>query len=73
MHGYISFTVILDLVQKNEGYPSGSMVDFACDTDDSPIMAFISSSIHSLKSLGKSSGKSRFRRNAVCISHGIEI
>ncbi|KAI5316395.1 hypothetical protein L3X38_036102 [Prunus dulcis] len=32
--------------QKNEGYPSGSMVDFACDADGSPILAVSSLAVH---------------------------
>ena len=35
-----------DLVQKYEGYPSGSMVDFACDADGSPILAVSSLAVH---------------------------
>ncbi|KAF4368518.1 hypothetical protein F8388_018642 [Cannabis sativa] len=33
--------------QKHDGYPSGSMVDFACDTDGSPILAVSSLAFHS--------------------------
>ncbi|KAL1211548.1 hypothetical protein V5N11_023556 [Cardamine amara subsp. amara] len=32
--------------QKYEGYPSGSMVDFACDDDGSPILAVSSLAVH---------------------------
>ncbi|GAB2295412.1 hypothetical protein Dimus_029581 [Dionaea muscipula] len=32
--------------QKYEGYPSGSMVDFACDKDGSPILAVSSLAFH---------------------------
>ncbi|KAJ6974910.1 hypothetical protein D5086_024425 [Populus alba] len=32
--------------QKHEGYPSGSMVDFACDADGSPIVAVSSWAVH---------------------------
>uniref|UniRef100_A0A1J3D602 Glutamyl-tRNA reductase-binding protein, chloroplastic n=1 Tax=Noccaea caerulescens TaxID=107243 RepID=A0A1J3D602_NOCCA len=32
--------------QKYEGYPSGSMVDFACDADGSPILAVSSLALH---------------------------
>lgn len=32
--------------QKYEGYPSGSMVDFACDHDGSPILAISSLAVH---------------------------
>lgn len=32
--------------QKHEGYPSGSMVDFACDADGSPILAVSSLAVH---------------------------
>lgn len=32
--------------QKNDGYPSGSMVDFACDSDGSPILAISSLATH---------------------------
>lgn len=33
-------------VQKYEGYPSGSMVDFACDADGSPILAVSDLAVH---------------------------
>lgn len=33
-------------MQKYEGYPSGSMVDFACDADGSPILAVSSLAVH---------------------------
>ncbi|KAL8142849.1 hypothetical protein V2J09_015881 [Rumex salicifolius] len=33
--------------QKYEGYPSGSMVDFACDANGSPILAVSSLAVHS--------------------------
>jgi len=33
-------------VQKHEGYPSGSVVDFACDADGSPILAVSSLAVH---------------------------
>ncbi|KDO55027.1 hypothetical protein CISIN_1g0181871mg [Citrus sinensis] len=32
--------------QKYEGYPSGSMVDFACDADGTPILAVSSLAVH---------------------------
>ncbi|XP_050115625.1 uncharacterized protein LOC126593568 [Malus sylvestris] len=32
--------------QKHEGHPSGSMVDFACDADGSPILAISSLAVH---------------------------
>ncbi|KAJ6974911.1 LOW QUALITY PROTEIN: hypothetical protein NC653_030914 [Populus alba x Populus x berolinensis] len=32
--------------KKHEGYPSGSMVDFACDADGSPIVAVSSWAVH---------------------------
>nr|XP_043610917.1 uncharacterized protein LOC122582570 isoform X2 [Erigeron canadensis] len=32
--------------QKHEGYPSGSMVDFACDANGSPILAVSNLAIH---------------------------
>ncbi|KAK9290447.1 hypothetical protein L1049_008617 [Liquidambar formosana] len=32
--------------QKHEGYPSGSMVDFACDVDGFPILAVSSLAVH---------------------------
>lgn len=32
--------------QKHEGYPSGSMVDFACDADGAPILATSSLAVH---------------------------
>ncbi|KAL6997485.1 hypothetical protein U1Q18_007612 [Sarracenia purpurea var. burkii] len=34
------------LSQKHEGYPSGSMVDFACDAYGSPILAVSSLAVH---------------------------
>ena len=37
---------LLEMVQKYEGYPSGSMVDFACDADGSPILAVSSLAVH---------------------------
>lgn len=33
--------------QEHVGYPSGSMVDFACDQDGSPILAVSSLAVHS--------------------------
>lgn len=33
-------------VQRHEGYPSGSMVDFACDHDGFPILAVSSLAVH---------------------------
>ncbi|KAI8030952.1 hypothetical protein LOK49_LG01G02566, partial [Camellia lanceoleosa] len=33
-------------MQKYEGYPSGSMVDFACDAYGSPILAISSLAVH---------------------------
>eukprot|EP00262_Sarcandra_glabra_P010387 TRINITY_DN25654_c0_g1_i1.p1 TRINITY_DN25654_c0_g1~~TRINITY_DN25654_c0_g1_i1.p1 ORF type:complete len:329 (-),score=54.77 TRINITY_DN25654_c0_g1_i1:316-1302(-) len=38
--------------QKHEGYPSGSMVDFACDSDGSPILAVSSLAVHTKDLLG---------------------
>lgn len=32
--------------KKHDGYPSGSMVDFACDVDGSPILAVSSLAVH---------------------------
>ncbi|XVF06589.1 hypothetical protein REPUB_Repub06bG0062200 [Reevesia pubescens] len=32
--------------QKHEGYPSGAMVDFACDANGSPILAISSLAVH---------------------------
>ncbi|KAI3724204.1 hypothetical protein L2E82_35974 [Cichorium intybus] len=32
--------------QKHEGYPSGSMVDFACDSNRSPIIAVSNLAVH---------------------------
>ncbi|GAV78947.1 DUF2470 domain-containing protein/Pyrid_oxidase_2 domain-containing protein [Cephalotus follicularis] len=32
--------------EKHDGYPSGSMVDFACDADGSPILAISSLAVH---------------------------
>ncbi|EXB31271.1 hypothetical protein L484_014756 [Morus notabilis] len=39
--------VLSTLSQKHDGYPSGSMVDFACDADGSPILAVSSLAVHS--------------------------
>ncbi|KAM5550331.1 hypothetical protein ABKV19_027490 [Rosa sericea] len=38
--------VLSTISQKHEGYPSGSMVDFACDADGSPILAVSSLALH---------------------------
>ncbi|KAJ6697256.1 hypothetical protein OIU85_003608 [Salix viminalis] len=38
------FTVVV--ISKHEGYPSGSMVDFACYADGSPILAVSSLAVH---------------------------
>lgn len=38
--------VLSTFSQKYEGYPSGSMVDFACDADGSPILAVSSLAVH---------------------------
>lgn len=38
-------------VQDHQGYPSGSMVDFACDYDGSPILAVSSLAVHSKVSM----------------------
>ncbi|KAL5198951.1 hypothetical protein ABZP36_002463 [Zizania latifolia] len=40
--------------QEHVGYPSGSMVDFACDQDGSPILAVSSLAIHSKNLSGNS-------------------
>ncbi|XP_024045105.1 glutamyl-tRNA reductase-binding protein, chloroplastic isoform X2 [Citrus clementina] len=40
---------VFELIQKHqkyEGYPSGSMVDFACDADGTPILAVSSLAVH---------------------------
>nr|GMD99328.1 Cellular repressor of transcription [Ipomoea batatas] len=39
--------VLSTFSQKHEGYPSGSMVDFACDAYGSPILATSSLAVHS--------------------------
>lgn len=39
--------VLSTFSQKHEGYPSGSMVDFACDADGSPILAVSDLAVHS--------------------------
>ena len=45
-------TLILDFdLQKHDGYPSGSMVDFALDADGAPILAVSSLAVHSKVSL----------------------
>ncbi|KAK9951621.1 hypothetical protein M0R45_007059 [Rubus argutus] len=38
--------VLSTFSQKYDGYPSGSMVDFACDADGSPILAVSSLAVH---------------------------
>ncbi|XP_012070447.1 uncharacterized protein LOC105632625 isoform X2 [Jatropha curcas] len=38
--------VLSTFSQKHEGYPSGSMVDFACDVNGSPILAVSSLAVH---------------------------
>ncbi|TQD80436.1 hypothetical protein C1H46_034026 [Malus baccata] len=38
--------------QKHEGHPSGSMVDFACDADGSPILAISSLAVHTKVDFG---------------------
>ncbi|KAI3523216.1 hypothetical protein L1887_01274 [Cichorium endivia] len=38
--------VLSTFSQKHDGYPSGSMVDFACDTHGSPILAVSSLAVH---------------------------
>ncbi|KAG5232792.1 hypothetical protein OIU76_016538 [Salix suchowensis] len=40
-HGMLS-----TISQQHEGYPSGSMVDFACDADGSPILVVNSVAVH---------------------------
>ncbi|KAJ0960568.1 hypothetical protein J5N97_010957 [Dioscorea zingiberensis] len=48
-----SFRGVLSTFSKDhEGYPSGSMVDFACDDDGSPILAVSSLAVHSKNLLG---------------------
>jgi hypothetical protein len=42
----ISYYILLCL-QDYAGYPSGSMVDFACDQDGYPILAVSSLAVHS--------------------------
>ncbi|WCJ43630.1 FMN binding [Euphorbia peplus] len=44
--------VLSTFSQKHEGYPSGSMVDFACDVDGTPILAVSSLATHSKDLLG---------------------
>nr|XP_043610769.1 uncharacterized protein LOC122582441 [Erigeron canadensis] len=39
--------VLSTFSQKHDGYPSGSMVDFACDANGSPILAVSSLAVHS--------------------------
>uniref|UniRef100_A0ACD6AR02 Uncharacterized protein n=1 Tax=Avena sativa TaxID=4498 RepID=A0ACD6AR02_AVESA len=39
--------VLMTHSQEHVGYPSGSMVDFACDQDGSPILAVSSLAVHS--------------------------
>nr|GMD93574.1 Cellular repressor of transcription [Ipomoea batatas] len=45
--GYSLRGVLSTFSQKHEGYPSGSMVDFACDAYGSPILATSSLAVHS--------------------------
>nr|GMC48840.1 Cellular repressor of transcription [Ipomoea batatas]GMD34421.1 Cellular repressor of transcription [Ipomoea batatas] len=45
--GYSLRGVLSTFSQKHEGYPSGSMVDFACDAYGSPILATNSLAVHS--------------------------
>nr|GME03968.1 root border cell-specific protein-like protein [Ipomoea batatas]GME14070.1 root border cell-specific protein-like protein [Ipomoea batatas] len=45
--GYSLRGVLSTFSQKIEGYPSGSMVDFACDAYGSPILATSSLAVHS--------------------------
>ncbi|XP_020578505.1 glutamyl-tRNA reductase-binding protein, chloroplastic-like [Phalaenopsis equestris] len=39
--------VLSTFSKEHEGYPSGSMVDFACDHDGSPVLAVSSLAVHS--------------------------
>ncbi|PHT86830.1 hypothetical protein T459_08936 [Capsicum annuum] len=43
---YVFITVTIAIVNKYEGYPSGSMVDFACDAYGSPILAVSNLAVH---------------------------
>lgn len=44
--------MLCTLSQVHEGYPSGSLVDFACNHDGSPILAVSSLAVHSKNLLG---------------------
>lgn len=46
---YFDYNIFGSIIylQDHEGYPSGSMVDFACDDDGSPILAVSSLAVHS--------------------------
>ncbi|XP_002525422.2 uncharacterized protein LOC8276502 isoform X2 [Ricinus communis] len=46
--------VLSTFSQKHDGYPSGSMVDFACDVDGTPILAVSSLANHSKDLLANS-------------------
>ncbi|XP_016501253.2 non-canonical heme oxygenase HOZ, chloroplastic [Nicotiana tabacum] len=46
--------VLSTFSQKYEGYPSGSMVDFACDADGSPILAVSDLAVHTKDLLANS-------------------
>uniref|UniRef100_A0A803Q3N3 DUF2470 domain-containing protein n=1 Tax=Cannabis sativa TaxID=3483 RepID=A0A803Q3N3_CANSA len=43
----VASSIVCSPHEKHDGYPSGSMVDFACDTDGSPILAVSSLAFHS--------------------------
>ena len=43
---FLSSLLIFD-TQKYDGYPSGSMVDFACDANGCPILAVSDLAVHS--------------------------
>ncbi|XP_028118968.1 uncharacterized protein LOC114316516 [Camellia sinensis] len=46
IHYFQRLSQFLFNMQKYEGYPSGSMVDFACDAYGSPILAISSLAVH---------------------------
>lgn len=44
---FFSSSLLIFDTQKYDGYPSGSMVDFACDANGCPILAVSDLAVHS--------------------------
>jgi len=44
---FFSSSLLIFVTQKYDGYPSGSMVDFACDANGCPILAVSDLAVHS--------------------------